>query len=76
MNTPQLGVSSADHILAPVGRVMGRMIGRTSDCGIDCDVSEFDIAEYLILAIVFILVFLAARKIRKLIADKCANGNP
>ena len=75
MNNYQFSLSATDHVLAPFGRIIGRIIGRTSDCGIDCEVSEFGIAEYLILAIILILAFPTARKIKKHIADKRANGN-
>jgi len=75
MNELQLNVSAVDDILSPFGRIIGRVIGRTSNCGLDCDVSELGIAEYLILFVVFVLVFVVARKIKTLIAEKRASSN-
>ena len=74
MSNSTISLSAADDILAPISRMIGRLIGRTSDCGLDCDVSDLGIAEYLLLLIVFILVFVMARKIKNLITEK-RDGN-
>ena len=75
MNNYQISISAVDDILAPFGRIIGRIIGRMSDYGLDCDASDFGIAEYLILFVVFILVFIMARKIKTLIAEKRGSSN-
>lgn len=71
----EINISAADDILAPIGRMIGRLIGRTSDCGLDCDVSDLGLAEYLLLLVVFILVFVMAIKIKNLINEKRGGTN-
>lgn len=54
-----------DGILAAIGKITGRIIGGSSDCGLDCDMSDFGAAEYLILAATFLVVFVLVRALIK-----------
>jgi len=51
-----------DEILSAIARLLGRIIGRNIDCGLDCDVSQLGWAEYLLLIVIFVAVFIVTRK--------------
>ena len=52
-----------DEILSAISRLLGRLIGRNTDCGLDCDIFQLGWAEYLLLLVFFVFVFVATRKV-------------
>ena len=51
-----------DEILSAIARLLGRVIGRNLECGVNCSLSELGWAEYLLLAVIFFAAFIGTRK--------------
>ena len=51
-----------DEVLTGLGSLLGRLIGRNFDCGLDCDISDLGWTEFLLLIAIFITVFVVTRK--------------
>jgi hypothetical protein len=61
-----------DNILTSLGSMIGRIIGRNSDCGLDCDISELGWPEYLLLIVIFTVFIFITKKIIRYFKH---NGN-
>ena len=55
------------------GFLLGKILGNNAECGFGCDISDLGWAEYLILLIIFIVFFIATRKVISYIKNRNAK---